>query len=1167
MNAADGDSSQGLKDLLIDESSAAVASSAVLATKPRQPSADSQTVTTTMKNILATVGIHSDKPVDPGNIDSVLKNAIYPHPPPPPVQPHPGRIGHQQPIMLPFSDEEDYSSTDSLTGILTSHSNFTTFEADCAVATGKWMFEVTILDTGIQQIGWSRPGRRYTNENGVGDFKDSFAYDGVRQKRWNIGDRRYGHRWAVGDVITCCLDLGLGEMSFSRNGVSLGVAFRNVRLGTQFAYVPAVSLSRHESIQVNLGQTPLAYPVEGYWPIYVQQPSSMPTLLRLSQACCQTPAAAPQVKMAVLSCHSAALARITSELHVPLHRHELFAELLNMGHADEQGLRELLLQWQQLLSMAAMVSLSQAIMAQAVATLAHYLDWQPELAHALHVVTLVLQLLTPSQRATVLSSQNGQRRASGLFHRRAVGLDGLPDGSFPTFQPLPPDQMQSNNTDYFDQITILNQHITTTFQARASLLALLLQDCPPKACTDLLQDQGPSALAWLDQACRPTRSVLSQAPGTSAGCATGLFYALLDLVRTGIQTNSLQTPPTTPTTPLSDLGLGNVAPFLHRGEDRLGGLMSVVKKSYLTLVEQGQAAPLPTGLSKLMESIPALLLHFACRLLPRLRPGLKAMRDLNVDVTQALEATVSAHAQLQAHPDAEVLQKQVDLQVTQAKSLVATAQAMTLTALGTAGRVAWLTLLTQAARAILHHTEERTLGFVPCVLAEIVMEGMASLHSEPCLVADGNLHIPYLVRHGHQDALCLGAHALYTLLGSESVANPDLIANVVNHVRHVTTQPAYVQVIAHSPTVATTLVHGCLHSFKGNNWVSTAELIPRFFRQRNFGQDACIRTMLLPLRDVPFDCSSEGMQEVVRTASLDQPELTNTFLNHLLNHLNWTAAELSQVVDDIQAQQAAVVFNRDNEGRYRRGVLLFELEANLLRLLEAYVRVLPELFVGESVDPATNRVRVLEAVLHVLNRASLGAQHAFLESQLLLNACHRDVLLYACLGTLLTLVEHDASLVAEIGANPQLKSEHLEYLRSDDFAHLAVSQRISTSALDQIKALVTALEPHVTARQAEIRRLLERQQRGSANNDEDEEEEDNLCSICCATEKQCTFVPCQHRSCQMCINRHLKNSNKCFFCNAEIESVKEDSQQPMDQAEDAHEDGSKPTLGAKTSFV
>ena len=39
----------------------------------------------------------------------------------------------------------------------------------------------------------------------------------------------YGVAWSSGDIIGSCIDLDRGEISFYRNGVSLGVAFRNVR--------------------------------------------------------------------------------------------------------------------------------------------------------------------------------------------------------------------------------------------------------------------------------------------------------------------------------------------------------------------------------------------------------------------------------------------------------------------------------------------------------------------------------------------------------------------------------------------------------------------------------------------------------------------------------------------------------------------------------------------------------------------------------------------------------------------------------------------------------------------------------------------------------------------------------------------------------------------------
>jgi len=55
------------------------------------------------------------------------------------------------------------------------------------------------------------------------------SLDGKRVRKWNVRSQIYGEAWASGDVIGSCIDLDRGEISFYRNGVSLGVAFRNVR--------------------------------------------------------------------------------------------------------------------------------------------------------------------------------------------------------------------------------------------------------------------------------------------------------------------------------------------------------------------------------------------------------------------------------------------------------------------------------------------------------------------------------------------------------------------------------------------------------------------------------------------------------------------------------------------------------------------------------------------------------------------------------------------------------------------------------------------------------------------------------------------------------------------------------------------------------------------------
>ncbi|EDO45063.1 predicted protein, partial [Nematostella vectensis] len=127
---------------------------------------------------------------------------------------------------------------------------------------GKWMYEILLGSKGIMQLGWATLGCKFTNEEGVGDTADSFAYDGHRVRKWNVSTAKYGEEWMAGDVIGCAIDLDEGTISYSRNGKHLGVAFDNVRFGPGFAYFPAISLSYGESCHLNFGAYPFKFPME-----------------------------------------------------------------------------------------------------------------------------------------------------------------------------------------------------------------------------------------------------------------------------------------------------------------------------------------------------------------------------------------------------------------------------------------------------------------------------------------------------------------------------------------------------------------------------------------------------------------------------------------------------------------------------------------------------------------------------------------------------------------------------------------------------------------------------------------------------------------------------------------------------------------------------------------
>ncbi|KAG7637012.1 E3 ubiquitin-protein ligase RKP [Arabidopsis thaliana] len=152
--------------------------------------------------------------------------------------------------------------------VLESLALFSSARANACIWKGKWMYEVALETSGIQQLGWATLACPFTDQKGVGDADDSYAFDGRRVSKWNKEAEPYGQSWVAGDVIGCCIDLNCDEIYFYRNGVSLGAAFTGIRkLGPGFGYYPAISLSQGERCELNFGAYPFKYPVDGFQPL------------------------------------------------------------------------------------------------------------------------------------------------------------------------------------------------------------------------------------------------------------------------------------------------------------------------------------------------------------------------------------------------------------------------------------------------------------------------------------------------------------------------------------------------------------------------------------------------------------------------------------------------------------------------------------------------------------------------------------------------------------------------------------------------------------------------------------------------------------------------------------------------------------------------------------
>ncbi|XP_061398037.1 E3 ubiquitin-protein ligase RNF123 [Musca vetustissima] len=167
----------------------------------------------------------------------------------------------------------DFSSTvrianDRLT--VRSQGSFNTIKANVCVFGGRWMYEVQLHTKGVMQAGWCSKKCVFNENSGVGDSKLSYGYDGSKQQSWHISTAKYGEKWQVGDIIGITLDIENEEITYYRNGISMGVAFSKLEKGPGITFFPAISLGYNQSVQANFGNNPFKYPVANYMPLMAE---------------------------------------------------------------------------------------------------------------------------------------------------------------------------------------------------------------------------------------------------------------------------------------------------------------------------------------------------------------------------------------------------------------------------------------------------------------------------------------------------------------------------------------------------------------------------------------------------------------------------------------------------------------------------------------------------------------------------------------------------------------------------------------------------------------------------------------------------------------------------------------------------------------------------------
>jgi len=125
---------------------------------------------------------------------------------------------------------------------------------------GIYYFEIKVLSKG--EMGRPYIGLTSSHSNlhrAPGWDRDTYGYHGDDGKCFaaqNTGDR-YGPTFSTNDVVGCGVNFENQTCFFTKNGINLGIAFRDMPTSDLY---PTVGVgSRSESLEVNFGQNPFVY--------------------------------------------------------------------------------------------------------------------------------------------------------------------------------------------------------------------------------------------------------------------------------------------------------------------------------------------------------------------------------------------------------------------------------------------------------------------------------------------------------------------------------------------------------------------------------------------------------------------------------------------------------------------------------------------------------------------------------------------------------------------------------------------------------------------------------------------------------------------------------------------------------------------------------------------
>ena len=1097
---------------------------------------------------------------------------------------------------VPFTDADRIQwhvpngASDAVSAILptgwgfSGQANFTSVVSSAFVATGRWMYEVVLQTDGIMQLGWSCwPAMiSWSSKLGVGDFPFTVAYDGSRQKIWNLCPLpTTGPKWLQGDVVTCLLDLGGGIARFARNGSIVGEcslpSYSKSPLAAKatevcLSYAPALSLGSYEACSVNLGAAPFMYPFEGYSPIDTFRAVSArrwlarAPLLRLSAMPAGENLALPLLALLAGRCGSDAenIASLAQSVLVSVTDGTAVGGALGIRRAIAKLLDAL----QVVMSGPDFLLLVECLGADAAQRAAIRRVTGSTETENPYLQVLVGLVAAPKYRNVLVKSTFFLNMFLNAFRVKAVGPMDLCD-IFPLPTSREPDE---DSKALVEKTRVLHEKVFAIDDAaRCELVATLL-------------DSAEGANAVHDVLDRCVRDLRDRPRTTSVPIKRysdliidnvlmcRIFFALVsylsrefesaavlageDEAALGVRLADLYCPPS--------LLVGQLVPRLEF--PRIGGTLQHV----LRIAPIAPEVPAGAGSNSLLA---------------------KAAILYSASVKEHVIAACNELALRQRQKEA--LQRDGGLSGDRREDA--------LTELATTTRSAMWTLATYrmdhnklanfcslVVHVIDHYFPSSLFLYFPIIFIEVFVdvwhfarktspEYSKLVERHPDIVMffiDKLLHRNIL----HPDTSEYILLSLGGVLGSTEAQRMAVVSVLQKYPKRFE-QALLLLLKQFGHPLAWTLVVGILAKFnasdafcmqdgeeEGEQWALVFPLFhnepePTMYRAHDFFREA-LRSYI---RDGPWRQQRSTIGPSGKVGTDDGSP--SSFLKNLLAHTNWALSELGACL--AQTDSVATLTNEILMQR-RRCSSVFELTRRLLHMLEFTIAAAGDVFfatgvpAGRAEEPGQERsllvldttsssglvsakdqalmncAAVVEIWTQTISRFAYSTSHLWRVSELGLPGTDRIKpwkLYAAAVGVLHSMLAGGSSLNPE--SNPflaELSQNHATWTMEQvsfllgGFEWTAIASKCSCADKSSFASNSLVLTALTNAHNAVLRHT-------KLDDDDSGIVEDGTCAICATNVVDTSFSPCGHSSCGTCIRRHIVTQAKCFFCNKPIDAL------------------------------